>query len=253
MKSGGEKQPSLYGPDLAAIYHERWEDFARELWPLALGQVRRRAPGAGTWLDLCCGTGRTLREALRAGYAATGVDLSPHQLTHAKTNASRAELVAADVRKLALGRRFDVISCFYDSFNYLIRKADLLAAFRGARRHLAAGGVFIFDMNTVEGLRNNWNQTICMRGRGYTAIVEYTYDEDENLGSGRFEGFVRDGGDGLYRRYDELHHERGYDAAEVEALLMRAGFGKPGKLDAYYGTRPAKGSEKILYVCSEKK
>lgn len=246
------KQSSdIYGQDLAAIYHEHWEEFARELWPRALGLVRKRAPGAATWLDLCCGTGATLREARSEGFQVAGVDLSPHQLTQARKNVPGADFVAADIRKLALGRRFDVVSCFYDSLNYLLRKSDLQAAFRRARRHLEPGGVFVFDINTLEGMRQNWNQTLCLRGKDYTAVWEFTYDEDENLGQGRFEGFIRDRGKdgGLYRHYDEMHYERGYEAEEVEELLAGAGFRILDKLDAYTGTRVNRETEKLLYAC----
>lgn len=244
------KQPDVcYGRDLAAIYHERWEDFARELWPVALRQVRARAPQASTWLDLCCGTGPTLCEARAAGFEVAGLDQSQYQLVQAAKNAPAAPLFAADVRRFDLGLRFDVVSCFYDSFNYLLRKSDLLAAFRCARRHLASAGVFIFDMNTLEGMRQNWNHTLCLRGEGYTTIAEYTYDEDDNLGQGRFEGFIVDGDSGLYRRYDETHFERGYEAAEVLELLAKAGFQVRTQLDGYTGGRVGRKTEKILYVC----
>lgn len=244
------EQPEIcYGPDLAAIYHERWEDFARELWPVALRQVRARAPRAATWLDLCCGTGPTLRDARAAGFEVAGLDQSAHQLTQAAKNAPGAPLFAADVRRFDLARSFDVVSCFYDSFNYLLRKSDLLAAFRCARRHLAPGGVFIFDMNTLQGMRENWNHTVCMRGEGYTTIAEYTYDEDDNLGQGRFEGFIADGGTGLYRRYDETHYERGYESPEVEALLAQAGLRLHSRHDGYGGGTVTRKTEKILYSC----
>jgi SAM-dependent methyltransferase len=169
--------------------------------------------------------------------------------TEAEKNAPGALLVAADVRRVALGRRFDVVSCFYDSLNYLLRKSDLLAAFRSARRHLAPGGVFIFDINTLEGMRQNWNHTVCVRGEGYTAVWEYSYDEDENLGQGRFEGFIREADTTLYRHYDETHYERGYEADEVEALLKKAGFARWTKLDGYGAGRANRKSEKLLFAC----
>lgn len=247
-----QQSSDIYGRDLASVYHAGWEEFAREMWPRALRCVRRRAPDAATWLDLCCGTGATLREAQKEGFAVAGVDISPHQIEQARRNAPGADLLAADVRKVKLERRFDVVSCFYDSLNYLLRKSDLLAAFRTARRHLAPGGIFIFDINTLEGMRQNWTHTVCLRGEGFTAIWEYTYDEDENLGQGRFEGFIKAGEDGeeLYRRYDETHYERGYEAGEVEELLVKAGLRPLDKLDGYTGARAGRKAEKLLYACA---
>jgi endo-1,4-beta-mannosidase len=98
-------------------------------------------------------------------------------------------------------------------------------------------------------MRQNWNHTVCVRDEGYTAIWEFSYDEDENLGQGRFEGFIRQEGTTLYRHYDETHFERGYDAEEVEELLKKAGFAKWAKLDGYGAGRASKKSEKLLYAC----
>ncbi len=72
----------MYGQDFAAMYNEGWAFWGRKMWPLLAAAVERDNPTARTWLDLCCGTGSLLQILGEQGYAATGVDRSPHQLAH---------------------------------------------------------------------------------------------------------------------------------------------------------------------------
>ena len=74
-----------------------------------------------------CGKDRRHSEA---GFEAVGLDASPHQFRHARRNAPATRLVKADVRPYRLPRRFDVITCMFDSLNDLTRRRDLERAFR---------------------------------------------------------------------------------------------------------------------------
>jgi len=48
-------------------------------------------------------------------------------------------------------------------------------AFRGARWHLAAGGVLIFDMNTFEGLQDTWHAISAMHASAWTTIMASSF------------------------------------------------------------------------------
>ena len=236
----------IYGRDFAAAYNERWGFWGPRLWPFLSKLVARRVPEARTWLDLCCGTGSLLGPVCEAGYEAVGVDLSRHQLKYARRNAPAATLVRADVRELDLGRRFDVITCLFDSLNYLTEPADLLRAFRRARRHLARGGLWVFDVNTLEGIRAHWRQAFIFRDPGRLVINDTSFDEQAGLGHCRITGFVRQGR--LYRKFEEHHVERGYTPDETDGLVARAGFAFD-KLDAFSLRKPAARSARLLYIC----
>ena len=180
------------------------------------------------------------------GYEAVGVDASRHQLAHARRNAPGAKLVVADIRELALGRRFDVVTCLFDSLNYLTGKKDLVRAFRKAKGHLSAGGLFAFDMNTFEGLEDAWCRTSATHERDLTLVVESSFDAKRALGRCVITGFVRERR--LHRRFREEHVERGYRAGEIEDLLGRAGFSFR-KYDGNRLGRARKRSGRLLYLC----
>jgi len=236
----------IYGREFAAVYNESWAFWGPRMWPFLSRLVARRVRRACRWLDLCCGTGSLLKLACENGFEAVGVDGSPHQLRFARRNAPAARLVRSDVRSFDLGETFDVVTCLFDSLNYLTRKADLARAFRSVRRHLARGGLFVFDVNTRAGLRTQWRRSIVLRSKERTIINETTFNEKTDLGRCVITGFVRAGR--LWRRFEEEHIERGYDPKDIEALLARAGF-VFSKLDGHTFARKTRNAARLLYIC----
>ena len=237
---------SVYGRDFSAVYNERWSFWGRRMWPFLARMIARHQPEAHSWLDLCCGAGSLLELVCEYGYSAVGVDLSPHQLAHARHNAPAARLVQADVRDFSLPDRFGVITCLFDSLNYLTTQADLYRALRRARRHLAEDGLFIFDVNTYLGLKEHWHSTFAIREQYRVLIVESSFDDRRARGRCTVTGFLREGRH--WRRFDEEHIERGYTPEELAALIRRAGF----SFRSYDGrtlSRPRKRSARLVYVC----
>jgi SAM-dependent methyltransferase len=111
------------------------------------------APDARTILDIGCGTGAHARDLARKGFTVHGVDISEGML--ARANETKATLNAdlsgklafshADARSVELGKTFDAVVSLFHVMSYQTSNDDLASAFASARRHLAHGGVFIFD------------------------------------------------------------------------------------------------------------
>jgi SAM-dependent methyltransferase len=116
--------------------------------------AREYAGDGGTALELACGTGRVLVPIARSGVRVVGVDQSPWMLAKAKEKYERLPgdvqerigLLEGDMRSLSLEQRFDLIYLPFNTFLILMTTQDQLAVFDVARRHLAPGGVFAFDM-----------------------------------------------------------------------------------------------------------
>lgn len=180
------------------------------------------------------------------GFEAVGLDISPHQLKHAKHNAPAAAFLRCDVRELDLPRKFDVTTCLFDSLNYLTRKKDIERVFRRARRHLAGGGLFAFDVNTFEGLRDQWCKSTVVKNPGRTIIVDTSFNEKRAMGRCVITGFIKAGR--VYRRFEEEHIERGYRPSEIEDLLSRAGLAFE-KYDGNTLSTADERSGRLLYLC----
>ena len=100
-------------------------------------------------LDLGCGTGGHAIPLARRGYAVTGIDFSAQMLSVARAKSAKArlaiELVAGDVRQVALGQTLDVVIAMFAVMSYQTSNADMAAVIHTARRHLLPGGLFVFD------------------------------------------------------------------------------------------------------------
>jgi len=243
------KNMTCYGRAFAGVYDHGWAFWGDKMWKFISRRLKRGWPHARTWLDLCCGGGSLLRHACKAGFDTVGLDCSPHQLQFARKNAPDATLARGDIRDFNLGRQFDVVTCMFDSLNYLTSRRDLVRAIANARRHLAPGGVFIFDMNTYIGLQRHWNdRTSGCCENNYALLMTTSFDDRKAIGTLEITGFVRRGRSRLYEKFREVHVERGYRPAEIEAILRRAGMAFD-VLDGNRLNRNVANASRLLYIC----
>jgi SAM-dependent methyltransferase len=240
----------IYGKNFAYIYNKKWAFWGPKMWPFLRDKVETINPSSESWLDLCCGTGSLLKFIRAQGFRCVGVDVSPYQIKHAKNNVPEATFLVQDIRRLSLPQSFDVITCMFDSLNYLRTKHDLVLAFKNALKHLRPNGLFIFDMNTYEGLEYCWRGNSVGHYSRYTIITESSFDKKKAIGRCLFTIFMRE--KHLFRKFQEEHIERGYKHKEIENCLRVSGF----RFTKYNGDslKPAEARpRRLLYVCRRKK
>ena len=211
---------------LAPFYDRFTEESDYEAWADTVEPLlHRHRPGASRLLDLACGTGESLLPFLRRGYEVTGCDLSEAMLERARAKAPGVRLVRADITALPVLGRFDVVTCFDDSLNYLCSPEELEAAFRSARRNLAPGGVFAFDLNTLAAYRRTFSADRVSGDRGLTFIWRGRSSPSAPAGclAEASVDVLRPARDGLFELIETRHRQRHHPPAEVEALLARTG------------------------------
>lgn len=235
-----------YGRFFAPIYNKKWGDFEKNTTPFLLRTVKSEFPGAESWLDLCCGTGFLLKRVSRRFFNGWGVDRSPYQIYFARRNAPKARLIIADIRYLVFRRRFDILSCMFDSLNYITRKTDLEDFFRNVRSWMHEQSLFFFDMNTYEGLEDRWNSTRTIKGKKYRLVMENTFQRTSGRAVCFMKGAVKDGKQ--WRPFEERHEERGYRNEEIDSALKKAGY-IVIKKDGETLKDPVERSPRLLYIC----
>ena len=183
-------------------------------------------------LDLGCGSGSHAGLLSRRGYETVGVDISPDMIRQAKIKADAEDLKVkyeiGDVRSIDLGRTFGAVIEMFAVMSYQLTDDDLLADMRTARRHLAPGGLFVFDawygpavvaqkpgdtsksVDLPTGEKIERTATSVMDEKAHT--VEVSYDVKR-----LYKGDVVD-------EMQETHRVRYLFADEIEQLLGKAGF-----------------------------
>jgi len=107
------------------------------------------APGA-TVLDIGCGTAEPIaRHLIEAGHAVTGVDSAPAMIAQCRARFPAGDWHVADMRNLALGRRFSGLIA-WDSFFHLAQ-GDQRAMFPVFASHAEPGAALMFTSGPAHG------------------------------------------------------------------------------------------------------
>ena len=107
------------------------------------------APDA-TILDIGCGTGQPIaRYFSEQGHAVTGVDSAPAMIALCRTRFPEGDWQVADMRKLALGRRFGGLIA-WDSLFHLTPE-DQRGMFKVFKAHAAPAAALIFTSGLAHG------------------------------------------------------------------------------------------------------
>lgn len=207
-------------------------------------------------LDLGCGTG-TLTEILAAlGYDMIGVDISPDmiQVAMEKREESGNDIMylCQDMRELELYSTVGTILCICDSINYLLEPKEVIETLKRINNYLYPKGLFIFDFNTdYKYEKVIGNTTIAENREDCSFIWDNFYDAKSRINEYDLTIFVKEEDD-LFRRFEEVHYQRGYAYEEMVDLVKKAGLEMVCALDSDSDGPVTKKTERVLMVCREK-
>lgn len=217
-----------YSEAFARIYNLRWAAFALNAAP-RLRAFYETQEGAGrSLLDVCCGAGQLALHFLENGYRVTGLDLSEPMLYHARAAAAeyivagQARFVQGDAASFHLDEKFGLALSTFDALNHLPGLDALRGCFRSVWNALEVGGLFIFDLNTTEGLRR-WASISVEDTPDLMLVTRALFDEAAGRAYMRISGFAP-AGDGRYERFEETAYETAFPLTQVRAALEEIGF-----------------------------
>jgi SAM-dependent methyltransferase len=135
-----------HDPALAAFYD--WDN----PWTADFDWFLSLVAGAGSVLDLGCGTGIFAAALAARGAEVVGVDPAAAMLeiARARDEGNRVTWVEAAAQGLDLGRRFEAVVMTGHAFQTLLTLEDRAACMASIARHLAPGGRFFFDSRNPE-------------------------------------------------------------------------------------------------------
>lgn len=227
--------------------YEQWVSFAQNIW-------QREGVNPHKILDLGCGTGAIAIPFAQLGYRVTGVDLSEEMLAitydKAKESGVSIELLHQDMRKLEVATQMDAVVSFCDSLNYLTEGDDVYQAFLRVHEALKPGGLFLFDVHSLYKINQVFGDSTFTLTEEDVAYIWQCELEGENRVYHDLTIFAREGN--LYRRFEEVHVQRGYSHQQLLDWLDDAGFRLVHCSGDFTDQAPTETTERIFYVAAKK-
>ena len=214
-------------------------------------------------VDLACGTGNLSFALRERGFDVMGVDRSEEMLMAARDKAllrgDDTLFLQQDIRELDLYCTAGTFVCAYDSFNYLLTDDDVMKTLDRVRNFLYPGGLFIFDFNTLHKYRDVMGDTTFAvhfdadddRDPSATFLWENSFFEEDAVNESTLTFFVRNE-EGTYRRFSEIHDQRGFTVDEITDLLKRSGLELTASFDGYTDKKPAPDTERVVMVVKKR-
>ena len=218
-----------YGRFAAAYTAGAERLFSEEMAVFAL-EAANAGPGGPctSVVDVACGIGAACEHFANAGLRTIGVDASQEMLDQARKSAKNKEqkidYVKQDMRQLSVATTVDLVTCMYDSLNFMLVTADLRQAFDCARRALRDGGHYVFDMYTPRGLAEVWasvDQVHTVHPEHFVA-TRTAWNPELSTNTKTLWGF--DLVEGQWQHWTEQHTIRAYPVDEIEDALRATGF-----------------------------
>jgi SAM-dependent methyltransferase len=237
----------------AALYDRSGQIRFSLLMDVYLQDLLQLHPIAGQRaLDLGCGTGTLALMLGERGWQVIGLDRSAAMLREAQRKAARVpdadvHFSEGDLRRFAIDSPVDLVTCCYDTLNYLLDEDDLRRCCESVARALAPGGLFCFDLATDHFLRHYWNGVEVQEGSDFSLLMQSHYDDSSGFSTLVLTGFERIADD-RYRRFREVHIERAYDESTVRAILAASGFHVEAVYDCFTTQPPSERSLRVMYV-----
>lgn len=197
-----------------------------------------RAPKGGQVLDLACGTGVCAYTLSQRGYSVTGIDLDPEMIRIAKDKyGDKIDAFIAgdmlDAGRILYCRNFDLV---YSIGNSIVHLPDRMAVGRlaeTAHALLADGGAFIAQIVNFDRILNYSLDSLPAIERpehGVRLIRHYGIADDRRTVS--FDTVL----DAENNRYENSVRLLALTGAELEGILVSAGFGAVKMYGAYDGS-----------------
>lgn len=213
---------SAYRDDLARIHDAGFGHFARSAARVLIDEL---SDAQRLVVDLGCGSG-ILAEALgAAGHRVLGFDLSESMLKLARRRAATAEFRRESFVRARLPR-CDAVCAIGEVFCYLFdsrnRAQRLPVVLKRIYRALLPGGILLFDIAQPGRGGPVAARRRFFEGDGWTCLVEIDEDRHQSLLTRRIVTFRQTGE--MFRRDEETHRLRLYDASAIRQQLREAGF-----------------------------
>lgn len=206
-------------------------------------------------LDMGCGTGTFSELLYEKGYDVIGIDNSEAMLEVAfeKLAESGSDILYLhqDMREFELYCTVGTVVSICDSVNYILSEDELLKSFSLVNNYLYPKGLFIFDFNTEYKYKEVIGDTTIAENRDDCSFIwENSFDEETGINEYNITFFVEEE-NGLFRRTNETHFQKGYRVETILELVKKAGMEIVMTMDVDTREAVTDKSERVYVVARE--
>ncbi len=246
---------SQYGK-LAQIYDYLMSGVDYDEWAGYINSIAEKFDCKGIKvLDLACGTGNSSLSLEKKGFKVVGIDISPEMLKAAKEKSfkkgSNIQFIQQDMRQLNISEEVDMTVVYQDGLNYMLEDEELKEVFRRVNKHLKPGGLFVFDINSVDKLPTVSGEVTYYEEDSMALIWESNYNYENKVWEICLTGFLKQD-NGYYDKFKETHREKYYHTGTIISFLEETNF----KVLAVYNAftfDEGRDSDKRLYYVAQKR
>jgi SAM-dependent methyltransferase len=202
---------------LSQVYDVGWGRFAEQYLSLIDQLLADYHIKRASILDVACGTGILAISLASRGHIVHGIDISSDMVALAKSkslNVPNVSFEVQDMTRFVVQDEFDLITCTFDSLNYVLNIADVEAMFIRVAVSLKKSGLFVFDSNTSRHYINVGNGSQKRELGDQSFVHKWSYDTIKKEAVTTFE--FADGS-------KEIHRQRPYDLAELSPVMTESG------------------------------
>ncbi len=205
-----------------------------------------------TLLDLGCGTGSLSERMSKKGFDVIGLDISNEMLSVAFEkkceSGSNIQYVCQDMTELELYGEVGAVVSALDCLNHLGGEKELKKTFQRVAKYMEAGGIFLFDLNTILKHRDILSDNCFVYEEEKVMCVwQNSYNGEDNSVDIYLDFFEEDE-DGRYTRYCEEFSEIAYPIESVKNWLSEAGFEVLSVYDGFTKEQGSEDSERVVFV-----
>ena len=229
---------------LSKLYSKDWGKYSSKYIDLISKVIDIYNLNVHSVLDVACGTGILASELHSKNFEVSGIDISEDMINVARENTKGIDFQVADMEDFSFDKKFQIITCAFDSINYLTNHIKMEKTLKNILKHLDDNGVFIFDINAPVLYEEKHFGVIDREfdGMKFKQILEY--DKANKIGKTIFD---------FGNNESETHVQKAYSVDDMDKFLLKSGFEIISRYKDFKLSPIDDKAYKIFYVVKKKK
>lgn len=228
---------------LAALYDKDWGGYCLQYLKLIDYIIEKYKFVPKSILDIACGTGNLLAKLYDQKYNVIGIDITPEMIEIAKNKYPYIKFHIGDMCYVNLKTKVNLITCAFDSLNYIRDDNKIDKTFKNIYKHLHPDGFFLFDINTPILFENRHYGIINHEYNGKKFEQILTYNRKSKIAKTVFH---------FENGELEEHIQKAYTRDNMKTFLMKNKFKIMDTFEDFDFNIANKYSSRIIFITCKK-